>query len=502
MNAKHPKTIVEIENLNKSFYGNRVLKDVNIKINRGEVLGLVGENGAGKSTLIKILTGVYHPDSGIIRFDNEAVDVKNVNIAKKLGVSVVFQELSLFNNLTVSENIFVDRLPSNPVGLVHWKELNRKVIDLLKKFDVDIQPEKKVADLEFADQQVIEITKALSMNPRLLILDEPTSGISKHESEKLFNLISEMRKQDYSIIYISHYIEEILSISDRVAVLRDGDLIGVYSTDQISKNELIEKMIGRKVQEYFDFTHQKKTGAERKVKLEVRDLTKKGHYEDINFQLYEGEILGICELSGGIKDKIFKTIYGCVKPDSGEILIDGEEAKINSVRDAINRGISYITSDRNNDGLFMKYSLKDNIVSHILKRISRGLFIINKKIIDVARGFISTMKIRFSSYDQGVMLLSGGNQQKIVVSKSLSSEPGIVAANDPTRGIDVGSKEDIHILFRELTNRNVSIMFTSTNYEEVINMSDRTLAISKSKKIEVFEKGKADLKNILIYINS
>jgi ABC-type sugar transport system ATPase subunit len=503
MSAQHSKPFVEIDNLNKSFYGNRVLKDVSIDIHRGEVLGLVGENGAGKSTLIKILSGVYHPDSGLIKFDNETVDVKNVNIAKKLGVSIVFQELSLFNNLTVSENIFLDSLPSNQIGFVHWKELNKKAIDLLNKFDVDIDPEKKVADLDFADRQVIEITKALSMNPRLLILDEPTSGISEHEAKKLYNMISEMRRHDYSIIFISHYIEEIVSISDRVAVLRDGALIGIYRTDLISKHDLIEKMIGRKVQEYFDIDlHEKIGDKEHSVMLEVRDLTKQGHYENINFTLHRGEILGICELSGGIKDKIFKTIYGCIKPDSGEILIDGENVHINSVRDAIRRGISYVTSDRKNDGLFMKYGLKENIVSHILKGISRGLFIINRKIIDVARGFINTMKIRSSSYDQRVMFLSGGNQQKIVVSKSLSSRPTIVVANDPTRGIDVGSKEDIHILFRELTSRNVGIIFTSTNHEEVLNMSDRVLAISKTKKTEVFEKKDIDLKKVLIYINS
>jgi ABC-type sugar transport system ATPase subunit len=501
MSEKISETIVEIENLNKSFYGNRVLKGINIEIQRGEVLGLVGENGAGKSTLIKILSGVYHPDSGIIKFDNETVDVKNVNIAKKLGVSVVFQELSLFNNLTVAENIFVDRLPSNRAGFVNWKELDSKADGLLNKFEVDIPPDRKVADLDFADRQVIEITKALSMDPRLLILDEPTSGISEHEADKLFKMISEMRKHGYSIIYISHYIEEILSISDRVAVLRDGELVGVHRTDQISKDDLIEKMIGRKVQEYFDFDHKEKSGGG-KVKLEVRDLLKKGHYKNINFKLHEGEILGVCELSGGIKDKIFKTLYGCVKPDSGEILLDGKEIRIKNVRDAIKKGIGYITSDRKNDGLFMKFGLKENIVSHILRRISRGLFIISKKIGEAAGSYIEMMKIRFSSFDQLVMFLSGGNQQKIVVSKSLSSEPLIVVANDPTRGIDVGSKEDIHILFRELTSRNVGIIFTSTNHEEVINMSDRILAISKSKKIEVFEKRDVELKKLIFFINS
>jgi ABC-type sugar transport system ATPase subunit len=502
MSAKHSKTIVEIENLNKSFYGNRVLKDVNIKIDRGEVLGLVGENGAGKSTLIKILSGVYHSDSGSIKFDERIIDIKNINIAKRLGVSVVFQELSLFNNLTVSENIFVDSLPSNQVGFVHWKELNRRAVDLLDKFDVSIDPEKKVADLDFADRQVIEITKALSMNPRLLILDEPTSGISEHEAEKLYNLISEMKKQGFSIIFISHYIEEILSISDRVAVLRDGELIGVYHTAQISKNDLIERMIGRKVQEYFDFSHKEKADAEkRNVMLEVRELTKKGHYENISFKLYEGEILGICELSGGIKDKIFKTIYGCVKPDSGTILVDGVKVKFNNVRDAITRGVGYITSDRKNDGLFVKYGLKENIVSHILKGVSKGIFIFKKKIVQVAKRFIDIMRIRFSSYDQLVMFLSGGNQQKIVVSKSLSSEPRIVIANDPTRGIDIGSKEDIHILFRELTSRKVGIIFSSSNHEEVINMSDRILAISKSRKIEGFNKRDMNLQSILLYIN-
>jgi ABC-type sugar transport system ATPase subunit len=496
-------TIVEIENLNKSFYGNRVLKDVSISINRGEVLGLVGENGAGKSTLIKILSGVYHSDTGSIKFDEEIINVKNINIAKKLGVSVVFQELSLFSNLTVSENIFVDSLPSNKAGFVHWKELNRRAIDLLDTFDVNIDPEKRVADLDFADRQIIEITKALSMNPRLLILDEPTSGISEHEAEKLYNLISEMKKQGFSIIFISHYIEEILEISDRVAVLRDGELVGVYHTAKISKNDLIEKMIGRKVQEYFDFSHKDAAeAAKHNVMLEVRELTKKGHYENINFKLYEGEILGVCELSGGIKDKIFKTIYGCVRPDSGEILVDGVGVKINNVRDAIERGIGYITSDRKNDGLFLKYGLKENIVSHVLKGVSRGIFVIKKKIVHVAKRFIDIMKIRYSSYDQLVMFLSGGNQQKIVVSKSMSSEPRIVIANDPTRGIDIGSKEDIHILFRELTSRKVGIIFSSSNHEEVINMSDRVLAISKSRNIEVFKRGDINMQSILFYINS
>ena len=493
------KKLLETLNISKSFFSNKVLDDINFSIDYGEVLGLVGENGAGKSTLVKILTGVHKPDSGYIKIDDSEINVKNISIAKNIGINIVFQELSLTNNLSVAENIFIGKIPSNKIGFVDKKQLYKMTDELINKFKVGIKAQDIVERLSAGNRQIVEILKAVSSNPKLLIMDEPTSSLEKSEVENLFKLINELKKNNYSIIYISHYLDEVFRITDKILVLRDGEKVGTFKTDEVTKDDLIRKMLNKNIHEFFASDTEKKQS--KKMLLEVNGLSDIKNFRDVSFALHRGEIIGLVGLVGSGKVDVCRTLFGLTKNYLGKILLYGKEILLNSPVLARKNNIGFIPENRKIAGLFLRDSVKHNIISGVLRNVANFNFLNTAKIMEMVIHFIDLLRIKVSGYDQSVTYLSGGNQQKILVSKCLAAEPDILIAVDPTRGIDVGSKVDIHEILREQAGRGVGIILVSSELDEVINMSDRILVFVNGEITETFHSGEFDTHKISLAIN-
>ena len=493
------KKLLETVNVSKTFFSNKVLDDINFSIDYGEVLGLVGENGAGKSTLVKILTGVYKPDSGYIKIDGSRTNIKNISIAKNNGINIVFQELSLTNNLSVAENIFVGKIPSNRIGFVNMRKLYGMADELIKKFKVDIKAQDIVERLSIGNKQIVEILKAISSNPKLLILDEPTSSLEETEVENLFKLIAELKKNNYSIIYISHYLDEIFRIADNILVLRDGRKISILKKDEVDKEGLIRKIINKDLKDFFAIGSKKIKSEE--LLLEVKNISDMGKFRNVSFKLNKGEIVGLVGLVGSGKVDVCRTIFGLSKNYSGDIFLKGKRITLDSPVIAIKKNMSFIPEDRKVAGLFLMDSARNNIISSVLKRVSRLNFLSNGKIVKMVIHFIDLLRVKVSNIDQNVTYLSGGNQQKILVSKCLACEPEVVIAVDPTRGIDVGSKVDIHEILREQTRKGVGVILVSSELDEVINMSDKILIFVNGKITETFYSKDFDNQKISLAIN-
>jgi len=493
--------LLEVRNVSKSFFGNRVLNDVGFSIDYGEVFGLVGENGAGKSTLIKIITGVYRPDNGTILIDGNETHITNINVSQSLGISVVFQELSLAQNLTVAENIFIGHLPANRLGLLNRQKLYNKTQGLINKFRVAIEPDNIVGNLSIGNRQIVEILKALALQPKLLILDEPTSSLEDEEINALFDLITQLKNNHYSIIYISHHLREIFRITDNVMVLRDGEKIGIYKKDEIEMKSLVRKMINKDVNEFFG-THTHEDYMQRKkILLEVKNLTKEKHYKNVSFSLYEGEILGFAGIVGSGKTELCKSLFGILEPDSGEIFLNGKQITIVSPDKALKNKIVYLPESRKIEGLFLRDSVRNNIIVSILKKIANTWFMSREKINKIVGDFINLLNIKVSSWDQKVTYLSGGNQQKVLVSKCLAPDPRILVAIDPTRGIDVGSKAEIHRILHEISDTGVSVLLVSSELDEVIAMSDRILIFLDGEIVETLERKDFNYQRITLSMN-
>jgi len=478
------------EGLTKSFFGNTVLNDVSFEINHGEVFGLVGENGAGKSTLTKIITGVYSADKGKMWFGDEEAVINNVRDAKEMGVGVVFQELSLCVNLTVAENIFVDEMATSRLGILKRKKLYARAQELLNRFNVDIRPDEQVGKLTMGNRQIIEILKALVINPRLLILDEPTSSLGESEIQRLFELIREIRKKGFSVIYISHHLNEIFEITDRVMILRDGKTVGIHESGSLTIDELVRLMINEDIQEFFG-DHEARF-AEKDVIYEVRELTREKFFSNISFKLHKGEILGLAGIIGSGKLDLCKALFGIGKYDSGEILYHGKKMKFDSTSEALDNGIVFLPESRKTEGLFLRDSVQNNIITNILKKVSTRSFIRKQKIENVVDEYMNKVNIKARSRTQRVTFLSGGNQQKVLLSKCLATKPNILFAIDPTRGIDVGSKAEIHRILNQIAGEGVSIILISSEIEELMALSDRIIVLNEGRVGEIINQEKFD----------
>lgn len=478
-------TLFRSEGLSKSFFGNLVLDSVSFDIHYGEVFGLVGENGAGKSTLIKIITGVYTADSGKMWLGGEEAVISNVRDAKEMGIGVVFQELSLCVNLTVAENIFVDEMATRRLGILNRKKLYARTKKLLERFNVDIRPDEKVGRLTMGNRQIVEILKALVTNPRLLILDEPTSSLGESEIQRLFELIREIKKKNFSVIYISHHLNEIFEIADRVMVLRDGKNVGVRQSNTLEIGELVRLMINEDIQEFFGEHHAKFT--EKDVIYEVRNLSREPVFSDISFKLHRGEILGFAGIIGSGKLDICKALFGIGKYDTGEILYNGKKTDFTSTAEALKKGIVFLPESRKTEGLFLRDSVQNNIITNILKDVSTNNFIRQHKIHKVVDEYMKKVNIKARSRTQRVTFLSGGNQQKVLLSKCLATKPKILFAIDPTRGIDVGSKAEIHKILNKIAGEGVGIILISSEIDELTALSDRIIVLNSGRIGEVIE---------------
>ncbi|HEY4543956.1 MAG TPA: sugar ABC transporter ATP-binding protein [Tissierellaceae bacterium] len=469
--------IVELENVSKSFPGVKALDDVTFNLKSGEVLALLGENGAGKSTLMKILSGVYTKDSGTMKiFGKEVEDMDPVK-AQELGVAIIHQELNMCNHLTVAENIFLGREIIKR-GVLAEKEMNREAQRVLDRLNVDIDPNALVGDLSVSKQQMVEIAKALSTNAKILIMDEPTSALTSNEIEELFKIINKLKSEGHGIVYISHRLEELAHIVDRVMILRDGQYITSLNYKDTNLDEIISYMVGREITEKFPRIETKRG----KKILEVENLNSGKDVRDISFSLYEGEIVGISGLVGAGRTETTRVLFGVDPKDSGKVYIDGKEVEIKKPMDSINAGMVLVPEDRKKDGLCTKLSIKDNISLPNLDLLSSKLGVINrKKEEDLTEKTVRDLDIRLANVDSDAEGLSGGNQQKIVVGKWLARNSKVVMFDEPTRGIDVAAKVEIYNLMNELKRNGIGVLFVSSELPEILGMSDRILVMADGK---------------------
>ncbi|MBM3237980.1 sugar ABC transporter ATP-binding protein [Candidatus Poribacteria bacterium] len=470
--------ILRIIDITKDYPGVRALDGVKLEVKRGEVHALVGENGAGKSTLIKILSGAVRKDEGDIFFDGANVEINSPQESQRLGISVIYQEFNLVPHLSVSENIFLGReMTRTPLGILHRKQEARKAEEILARLGVKLDPRTPVNRLSVAQQQIVEIAKVLCADAKLIAMDEPSSALTEREIESLFTLIEKLKSEGVSIIYISHRIDEVFQIADRVTVLRDGRWIGTFSVENISKDGLIEMMVGRKLNEEFP-TRQTTIGKEL---LSLKGVTRKGIIEDISFELREGEILGITGLMGSGRTEVVRAIFAADEIDEGDIYLDGNKVKIKSPIDAIKMGISLLTEDRKAYGLILDMTVRENITLASLKNLSKFYVIKRHQEREAADRFINELRIKTPSREQTTGNLSGGNQQKVVLSKWLLANSRVVIFDEPTKGIDVGAKVEIYNLMNQLAESGVGIIMISSELPEILGMSDRIIVMYEGR---------------------
>lgn len=471
------KYIVEIEHVSKSFPGVQALQDVAFNLKEGEVLALLGENGAGKSTLMKILSGVYTKDCGTIKIFGEEVEDINTKKAQELGVAIIHQELNLCGHLTVAQNIFLGR-EKIKAGLLDKKAMDKEAKKILDNLNINIDPETVVGDLAVSKQQMVEIAKALSEDAKVLIMDEPTSALTSNEIEDLFRIIRKLKSEGCGIVYISHRLEELGDIVDRVTILRDGQFITSLDWKDTSLPEIISFMVGREIKEKFP----KVICARGEKIFEVKHLKAGKLVRDINFDLYAGEIVGIAGLMGAGRTEMTRAIFGIDPKESGEFIIDGNPVEINKPLEAINAGIVLAPEDRRKDGLCIKLSVRDNIALPNLDMLCNKIGIVNrKKEKEMAIKAVKGLKIRLPNIEVDAASLSGGNQQKVVVGKWLARNFRVVIFDEPTRGIDVAAKVEIYNIMNDLKQKGIGVLFVSSEMPEVIGISDRIIVMCDGK---------------------
>lgn len=465
--------IVELNHISKRFPGVKALDDVMFNLKEGEVLALLGENGAGKSTLMKILSGVHTKDDGEIKIYGEVVDDLTPKKAQELGIAIIHQELNLCTHLSVAENIFLGREKTHS-GVLSNKEMNKETERILKRLNIDLDPTTIVGDLPVSKQQMVEISKALSINAKILIMDEPTSALTSSEVVELFKIINQLKAEGYGIVYISHRLEELEHIVDRVMIMRDSRYITSMNFAETTMPVIISNMVGREIKEKFPYV----TCERGKKVLEVKDLSAGRMVRNVNFDLYEGEIVGIAGLMGAGRTETTRAIFGADPKDSGEIYLDGKEVTINKPIDAIRAGIVLAPEDRKKDGLCVKLSVQDNIALPNLDLLCNKIGIVDRKKEKLmVQKAVSDLKIKIANNNVGAGTLSGGNQQKVVVGKWLARNSRVVIFDEPTRGIDIAAKVEIYNLMNQLKQQGIGVLFVSSEMPEVMGISDRILVM-------------------------
>ncbi len=485
--------ILELKHITKTFPGVKALDDVSFDVRPGEVHALLGENGAGKSTLIKIASAVYQPDAGEILIQGKPVHFGSPRDAQAHGIATIYQELLLYPELSVAENIFMGHAPRTRLGAVNWPEMRKKAEELLASLNIhDLDVTTKVGRLTVGNRQRVEIAKALSMNARVLIMDEPTAAITEADVDRLFEIIRLLREREVGIVYISHRLHEVFDIGDRVTVLRDGRYIATKAVAETNEDELVNMMVGRTLDTMFP----KLDTQVGDVVLEVRGLSRGRMVRDVSFQLRAGEIVGMAGLVGSGRSEVAQTIFGLTPPQAGAILMDGKEVKIKSPIQAMRYGIAYLPEDRGTQGLIRQMELRHNTSLTVLRDLSRAGFINRQKEMELAQNTIEKLSIRAYSPLQIVGKLSGGNQQKVVVGKWLATRPRVLIVDEPTRGIDVGAKAEIHRLLSELAQQGLAILMISSELPEILGMSDRILVMREGRLVAEFSRAEATQENV------
>lgn len=488
--------ILEIKNVTKRYPGVIALNQVSFSVKEGEIHSLVGENGAGKSTLIKTITGAIVPDEGEIIYQGKKYTELTPILSSEIGIEAIYQEFNLAPELTVEENIYMGTKVNKGL-FIDRKKLTSKTMEILNSLNADIRPNTRIKDLTVAYMQLVEISKALAKNVKLLIMDEPTAPLTENEVEILFQLVRNLKEKGVSIIYISHRMDEIFELSDSITIMRDGEVIKTVAVTDITKNQLIYDMVGRELTE----TYPKRTAECGETILEIKNLCGLSNKET-SFCIHAGEIVGLAGLVGAGRTEIARLIIGADKKISGDVYIKGKKVEIRSPKDAIEKGIAYVSEDRKNQGVLLKLSIRWNITLPILKRLSRFMFIDRREENSCVEKYKNMLRIKTPSVNQLVGNLSGGNQQKVAVAKWLASESKILILDEPTRGIDVGAKQEIYELINHLTEEGLGILMISSEMEEIMGMSDRMLVMAEGEIVGELSKQEFSQDKIMRYASN
>ncbi len=477
--------LLEMIDISKYFPGVQALDGVSFKLEKGQVFAIVGENGAGKSTLIKILSGSYTNDHGEIKIEGKKINIRNPFHAMQLGINTIYQETSLVPEISVAENIFLGRQPIKG-GKLRWKQMFDDSQKILDDLSINLNPRSIVIDLSTAQQQLIEIAKAFSREAKIIIMDEPTSAIAEDDTENLFNIIRGIVKKGTSVIYISHRLKEIFRIAEMVTILRDGKTVTTIKVSETSEMDIVKYMVGRDIGDIFGEKTYEVSG---ELILEAKNIARRGFFKNISFNLKRGEILGLSGLVGAGRSEIVRSIFGLDKLDSGEILVEGQRVNIKNSTDGINKGIAFVSEDRRTESIIQGFTVRENVTILLLKEVISKIGLIStKKEARLAKKYIDEFSIKTPSMEQLVMNLSGGNQQKVALAKCLSTSPKILILDEPTKGIDVGAKKEIHTLVKELANSGIGVIMVSSELPEIIGMCHRVLVIREGKLIKEFRK--------------
>ena len=484
---------IEMKGINKSFGTNQVLKNAGFFLKDGEVHALMGENGAGKSTLMKILTGVYTKDSGTVFVDGQEVSYKSPQEAEKAGIVFIYQELNVLFDLTVVENLFMGKEITKKFGICDMKVMREKAHEVMEKVGVNIPVDAVMSDLSVGQQQMVEICKALMVDAKVIIMDEPTAALTESETEGLFKVINSLRKKGVSIVYISHRMEEIFELCDRITILRDGEYIDTKEIKKITMDDVVQMMIGREIGERFP-KRDVKIGEE---VIKVEGLSSGKLFHDVNFSVRAGEVLGVAGLMGAGRTEIMQAVFGSLKKDAGKIYIDGKEVTIKNPRQAIAAGIGFITEDRKTEGLLLEKSIAENIEIANLGKVSKHQVLDKQKQDELVKKGIEEFKVKCFGPWHECNNLSGGNQQKVVLAKWVYTDPKILILDEPTRGVDIGAKKEIYNIINELAAKGVAVIMVSSELPEVLGMSDRIMVVREGEVRGILDGKDADQAKIM-----
>lgn len=493
MSVQHD-SLLEVDNVSKGFPGVQALEEVSLQLKKGEIHGLVGENGAGKSTLVKIITRAYKQYDGMVKIfkNSEGISINGPIEAQKHGIATAYQHLTIVPELSIGENFFVGNLPLNKIGVVNWEQVYRKSKKILQEYNIDLNPRTKINRLSVAQQALVTIIKITLHDPCLVILDEPTAHLTKEQSEMLYKLIFKLKEKGVGILYVSHYIEEVLELCDRITVLKDGRLIDTVEAADINENKIMEMMVGRKIEEMYDLN----TCPKEEV-LRVEDLSKNTTFQNISFSLKKQEILGFFGLAGAGRTEVMRSLFGAEKFEKGQVFLEGREIFIDTPEKALNHGIGLIPEDRMTQGLALPLSASDNINMSSYDSITKfGVLNLNKA-VERAKEFIKKLDIRTPSYKTKVEKLSGGNQQKTVIAKMLCRELDVLIFDEATTGVDVGAKVEIYRLIERLISEGKSIIYISSYLPEIIGISDRIVVMSQGQIVGIVDTQEASEEKLL-----
>src|SRR5271157_252263 len=471
------RPILELRQICKSFPGVRVLKSVGLRVWPGEVHAFMGENGAGKSTLMKILAGAYRADSGEIILDGKPVQFRTPHEARVAGIGIIYQELTVAPNLTVSGNVFLGSELKRFGFIKDTAEMDRKTQEVLNRLGARFKATERAARLAVAEQQQVEIARALFYKSRVLVMDEPTAALSDRETDRLFEVVRQLRSEGMAIIYISHRMAEVYELADRLSVLRDGEYVGELKRAEFSPDKIIEMMVGRRLEDFYEHTKHSEGG----VVLDVKNMSDGNRVKSASFQLRQGELLGLAGLVGAGRTELARLIFGADKRESGEVYLNGRKLQINQPKDAIRAGIGYVPEDRKLQGLFLQMSCGENITLNILERCSAAGVLNFRALNDRAKAEAESMRVRTASLKSRAGGLSGGNQQKLLLARWLEINPKVLLLDEPTRGVDVGAKADIYVLIQQLLEKGMAVLFISSELPEIVGVCDRVLVMREGE---------------------